>query len=977
MENLSLSAILLPKRFSSILKSVVAAGIILCLSIIASFGATIKSFLPTSGAPGTLVTVKGTGFTSATKLTIGGKPAVIISFTATQILGMVMPGAITGKVTVNISTNAATDFTVTQTPYPGIQQGAKLIDTVKRALGFYSPFVAQGQGASVVLSADGNSAIVNGSGSYTYPSYLFYARTNGIWAVSAAFGTSFRDPVYGNNLALSADGNTALIGENLQGSLPAKLYRRNKGVWAEAGTLNDSLGSVVGLSADGKTAILGKRVRGGSYGGGSHTATGITIMKLVGSTWQPQQVQDVPQKTETKVRYRPFNPADYDEDGNLINPPDYYTVSRSVPGSLVAISADGKTAAASSHANYGRYNYQFNLGYTVIYGLSSTGWKVQATLPESYSLTLSADGNTFLADGIVYIRNGKTWSQQQQLPYGGGAMSADGNTVIFTGDAPTAFTRTGNTWVQKQLTPPTSPAASFSAIALSADGTTAFFGAAADTTRTFTETYWGGENHIPLGSVTVYGVNPYNPLDYATAITFSNTTDKTTTLSWPKADGTANRAVFLKLGTAGLPAPVKGTAYAPDSVFTKGSLAGAGWYCVYNGKGGYVNITGLKTGTTYTASVVGYTGSAGAETYEVTGTTARVTTPIVAPEYGTNVFATFGKNEATTIDITYYPQGLAPVGYAIFVKDLGHNYPYPQSYPGIPAPGNASYGANAKFGAGEQIGDSGWFCVYNGAFPPSELSITNLHPANYYRITAVAYNGTKTNPVYTDAEFLQYSGTTWRTRAYDPPTGYATAYTFSNTTATSSTLSWTNGTGASRAVFIKVGSMGAPVPSDGYPYTASNPFTSGSPIYQDADNTDWYCVYTGTGSSVNLLGLLPSTTYRVAVVDYNGGDAVTFAAFVKRFNGANVTTLPAPGAPATPPIGYATALAFSNTAATSTTLSWVSGNGSARAVFLKLGTSGALNVTSGTTYTANNTFGLGTQAGTNGWYCVITVQVAR
>ncbi|MBD1362866.1 gliding motility-associated C-terminal domain-containing protein [Mucilaginibacter sp. ZT4R22] len=973
MNNLTLSRILLPK-FSRHKFKAIALALVLASTTLASFASkptavadrrsntafasTITSFSPASGAPGTLVTVTGSGFTSASTLTIGGVPAIVTSFTATQIVGMVMPGAVTGKVTVNtgINVSSATDFIVTATPYPAFQQGAKLIDTTIK----YGPYNLVQTSA---LAADGNSALVNGGSSY-----LFYARKNNTWTVSSAFTGSNRYRTVSNYLALSADGSTALIGADAG---PAKLYKRNNSAWQDAGTLNDSLGNVVGLSADGKTAILGKNTYGGSYSGGE-TGLGITIMKLVGNTWQKQEVADVPNYTEEHVYYGMLR---FDEEGNLINTPIYYTVGRSAPGNRVAISADGKTAAASSFQNAGRYNRLFNLGYTAIYKLLSTGWEVQAVLPQYRDFKFSADGNTFLAGGDVYSRNGAVWSLQQTLPYGGGSMSADGNTIVFAAPTPTAYIRTGNGWVQKEIPAP-NPAAvatenSLNNIALSADGATAFFEVPDDATRK-------GQSGSPLGSITVYGTEPYNPLDYATTITFSNTTDKTTTLSWPRGNGTTNRAVFLKMGTAGLPAAIKGTAYAPDSSFmslgsyVKGGVAATGWYCVYNGKGGYVNITGLKTGTTYTASVVEYTGSAGAETYQVTGVTTRVTTPIVAPNYTTFVRANPGKNPATMMDIEYFPFGPPPVGLAIFVKEIGlvSSTAYPWNYSEMPLPGTASYAANNKFGTGEQIGNSGWFCVYNGEYSQNAVSVTGLRPAAYYRVVAVNYNGSKTIPVYTEPEYMGNTGNTYRTNSFDPPTGYATALTFSNTTATSSTLSWTNGTGASRAVFIKAGSLGAPALLDGYFPTASNPYTQGEPIDSSGDNQNWYCVYTGTGNSVNLLGLSPSTTYRVAVVDYNGDSGLATVAFVARFNGANVTT-PAPvGAPATPPTGYATAYVFSNTAATSTTLSWAKSNGSARAVFLHLGTSGALNVVQGRTYTGNSTFKLGTQAGTNGWYCV-------
>jgi hypothetical protein len=84
-------------------------------------------------------------------------------------------------------------------------------------------------------------------------------------------------------------------------------------------------------------------------------------------------------------------------------------------------------------------------------------------------------------------------------------------------------------------------------------------------------------------------------------------------------------------------------------------------------------------------------------------------------------------------------------------------------------------------------------------------------------------------------------------------------------TSTTAKLQWANGSGDSRAVFVKATTSGDPGPSDGTVYTANTAFGSGS---QTA--AGWYCVYNGTGTSVDITGLTAGTNYRVAVVEYNG-----------------------------------------------------------------------------------------------------------
>lgn len=80
------------------------------------------------------------------------------------------------------------------------------------------------------------------------------------------------------------------------------------------------------------------------------------------------------------------------------------------------------------------------------------------------------------------------------------------------------------------------------------------------------------------------------------------------------------------------------------------------------------------------------------------------------------------------------------------------------------------------------------------------------------------------------------------------------------------TLSWTNGNGTKRVVFLKEASNGSSEPADNTTYTANTAFASGTQI----GSTGWYCVYNGTGTTVTVTGLIQSNTYRAMVCEYNG-----------------------------------------------------------------------------------------------------------
>jgi gliding motility-associated-like protein len=99
------------------------------------------------------------------------------------------------------------------------------------------------------------------------------------------------------------------------------------------------------------------------------------------------------------------------------------------------------------------------------------------------------------------------------------------------------------------------------------------------------------------------------------------------------------------------------------------------------------------------------------------------------------------------------------------------------------------------------------------------------------------------------------------------PAKEATAITFTETKTKQTQISWTNGNGTARAVFVKKGSDNyAPKALAGVTYRPDSKFGLGTRV----DTTKWYCVYNGTGNGITLTNLLPGTTYCTAVVEYNG-----------------------------------------------------------------------------------------------------------
>src|SRR5215471_13502452 len=91
-------------------------------------------------------------------------------------------------------------------------QEAKLVGT--------GAILLAGQGFSVSLSGDGNTAIVSGPGDDSAGAAWVYMRSGGVWSQEAKLvGTgAIGNALQGLSVALSGDGNTAIVGsaDNLQ-----------------------------------------------------------------------------------------------------------------------------------------------------------------------------------------------------------------------------------------------------------------------------------------------------------------------------------------------------------------------------------------------------------------------------------------------------------------------------------------------------------------------------------------------------------------------------------------------------------------------------------------------------------------------------------------------------------------------------------------------------------------------------------------
>jgi hypothetical protein len=413
------------------------------------------------------------------------------------------------------------------------------------------PDAVGGFGSSVALSAGGSTALVGGEerGEGTAWAYVV---SGSIWSEQQKLASAE------DGLALSEDGDTALIGGPAKGATGTVwAFTRSGATWSEQqkitptdATLASHFGYSVALSADGNTALIGAPNDDGERGA-------AWVFTRAGGVWQEQQkiapTDDDEGYSGSEWRFGVSVALSADGNTALIGAPGYPAASHGAAwvytrsdgawteekkirptdeagefggesefGSSVALSADGNTVLIGG-PNDGTGS---PVGAAWVYARSGTTWTEQQKIvptdeSDEYgslqsqfglSVALSADGNTALIGGPsgscagnawVYTRSGTSWTEQQKIvpsdedsrsPYCGEfgdsvALSATGNTALI-GDpqdgstrrsgAAWVYTRSAESWTEQQKIAPSDETESegefgFS-VALSANGDAALIG---------------------------------------------------------------------------------------------------------------------------------------------------------------------------------------------------------------------------------------------------------------------------------------------------------------------------------------------------------------------------------------------------------------------------------------------------------------------------------------------------------------------
>ena len=365
-------------------------------------------------------------------------------------------------------------------------------------------------GEAIALSPDGTEALIGGGTDTGGNGALWaFARSGTTWTQQGSKLIGAEPDSVGWKVALSADGNTALIGgpgeayDFTPSSGVAWVYVRSGPTWTkQAGPLEPNgiddgeggsqFGAALALSADGNTALIGAPLNAGGDGA-------VWMYTRSGTTWT--QGTSITQAAEDNSG----GGAEFGFD--------------------IALSADASTAVITAPFDGAHF-----AGAAWVYTRSGASWSQQGSklTPSDEvgnanfggvfggAVALSSDGNTALISGPfegagrggaawVFARSGATWGQQgpKLVPAGednsgGGAgfgeavaLSSDGNTAVIGGPFDTdqakgaawIFTRSGGSWQQhgRKLTPNdednSGPGGGFGeSVALSSDGNTAMIG---------------------------------------------------------------------------------------------------------------------------------------------------------------------------------------------------------------------------------------------------------------------------------------------------------------------------------------------------------------------------------------------------------------------------------------------------------------------------------------------------------------------
>jgi hypothetical protein len=419
--------------------------LVYCSLMVSAQSPEITSFTPNKGPIGCLVKINGKNLTQVDTILLGGQACILVNQSATSLTFMPMSNCVSGPIYIANSLgnfSSSNSFEITKPAIPTGQQGEKLIFNDITGFSYL--------GNSVSISADGNNAIFGAprNNSFQGAAWVF-TRDKTVWSQEGnrlQASSSSAQAYMGFSVAMSADGNTAVVGQMFDGGTyyigAALIYVRNNNLWSLQAKLigSENIGSshqgyAVAISADGNSVIVGGETDNNGSGA-------IWFYKRTANNWK----QIGHKKYQEGTNFKKL-------------------------GSAVSMSANGKMAIVSEPYNGDKGSF-----WTYMY--SDTGWvqignkmsNPDRTNCENFGthLALSADGSTAIVGAaennqnvcaFIYKFSDSTWTmagtklrgndaiQSNGLygPYAGVGINANGKIAVL-GD-PNDNNRLGAVWV--------------------------------------------------------------------------------------------------------------------------------------------------------------------------------------------------------------------------------------------------------------------------------------------------------------------------------------------------------------------------------------------------------------------------------------------------------------------------------------------------------------------------------------------------
>ncbi|MBK8170828.1 MAG: hypothetical protein IPK60_10870 [Sandaracinaceae bacterium] len=330
-------------------------------------------------------------------------------------------------------------------------------------------------GDALAMSADGNTLVVGaraqgGPTSFgTGPGAVYvYTRSAGAWSPTPVVlrgSNTERADGFGNAVSISSDGNTIVVGAQMEesgsasesdnsayGAGAAYVFTRSGGGWAQQAYLKasnvgegDHFGAQVELSTDGNTlAVAATSERSNATGVGGNQADNsllaagaVYLFARSGSTWAQQ------------AYVKASNPDEYDEFGTGL--------ALSGDGATLAVGAIHEASSATGIDGNQSDDSTTHAGAVYVFARSGSAWTQQTYVKASVTssaatelfgsaIALSTSGEAMVVVGgsaaYAFARSSGVWTQNARIenPRGGGsvptpfrslAMSSDNNTLLI------------------------------------------------------------------------------------------------------------------------------------------------------------------------------------------------------------------------------------------------------------------------------------------------------------------------------------------------------------------------------------------------------------------------------------------------------------------------------------------------------------------------------------------------------------------